>query len=926
MSVRIKLALLCSLLSLGFLGIYQFAEEDAYQVLPEKVLMPPNLTCKTAIYSVSLDTIFVKVDSLVTVIESGVVYKLQRMPDDYCLAQDTLPSDSLRICCNDVGDTINILVTATDIGGSSNSCMTTVVINDKLPPILPEVLPDITVSCTFPFNFSRLDTFGRYIHPDSTSRTNEFENDQEVTDLHYFDFCSVSVRSTYADLRNCGTGTLERYFALTDLSGNITRDTQIIHIINTSPFTVANIIWPNDTTIILGPNQCIGANPPQNLGGEPIISGRSACVMPSVSKRDMVFNDPLSGCPYIMRTWRVIEMCTYRPNNGGVGSYERVQNIYIQDTIKPTFSPICKDTTFSDPDHGCEVLVNLTANAVDNCTEVDDILYSFSVTHDDNIILTGNTKTINHVFALGEYRVTWTIDDRCGNTNTCSHSLTVADIKPPTPLTNVSLVIGLPVACAVDLKASGFNVNSKDNCTPSHLLRYSFSADVNDTIRTLDCDDLGDNILEFWVTDLFGNQAKVNVNINVQDNNNHCPDNLVVKIDGMVMADDNVGLSEVKIILEGAEQQRAVMTDYDGSFSMSNLEANVSYFLTTNKSGEFLEGVNILDLIELQKDFYNIKKLETNRQKIAADINGDGIINHIDLSELRKIILGIMKPSENTPPWRVVDYSALAMTNPWPLKESFLFKDISKDEHLQLQAIKIGDIDGTAVRKLQTRNDGKIVWYYLDQSFVAGEKVTAMIHTSEDVPLTGIHLLLNYQSEVLTYKNTNGVNVNIGIDDLNPNKKGELKLCHINARGSNIRSESQVFTFEFVAKKAGKLSEVIELSGTESSYVVNAKDDLLYLNLVSFEPAEKVIFVSQNVPNPFDRYTSLSFEVKEDMPVEISILDQTGRKIHHQYDQYTKGRHLLEISDQQLGDLTGVFFVHIECAEVSEVRKILRVK
>jgi hypothetical protein len=927
MSERFRLALLCGVLCIGAFGIFHFSKESPDEIFPVSGIMPPpELTCNPITIAASLDTLYLTVDSLISMREDGVTYKIRRRPDQYCVASDTLPSDSVRLCCADVGRNVLVWITATNSEGDSTSCLDTVLLQDKLAPYIAVTLPDVTVSCDFPFNFNRLDTFGTYLHPDEIPGENRFQDDQIVDDQVYYDFCDVTVSNRYLDQRNCGTGIIERYISLADDHGNSITDTQLIVVINSSPFDPEDDIdWPNDTTITLAPGQCVGSYPPQNLGGLPVLRGHSPCVMPSFSKSDMVFNDPLSGCPYIMRTWKVVEMCTYRPNVPA-GIYEHVQNIYIRDTIKPNFEPACKDTILRDVNDACNVLVNLTANATDNCTRPQDLLYTFTVSQNGNTILTGNTKTITHTFALGNYDISWTADDRCGNTTSCSYVMRVRENKAPTPMALQSLAIGLPQACSVTVKAVDFNVNSSDNCTPVGQLKYSFSNDVNDTLRTFGCADLGNDTLKFWVTDLMGNQARVNVYLNIQDNYNHCPNNLVAKIEGNVMLTEQSGISEVKIILEGAEQQRAVMTDEAGNFSMSNLETNVSYFLTTKKEGEFLEGVNIMDLIELQKDFYGIKKFDSNRQKIAADIDGNGRVDGTDLNELRRIILGIRQPSELTPSWRVVDYTKMTEAHPWPLKENFIFKDLSKDEHLQLQAIKIGDIDGTSVKALRQRNSNKIVWYYPDQTFKAGDKVILSIRTTENIPLTGANFTLQYDQDFLTYKNPIPVNANITTEEINALNKGMLKICHINAKGSNINAEGQVFDLEFVARKAGKISELIQLTEFENSFVVSKKEEIFFLNLMSFEPSDKVIHVAQNVPNPFDKYTSLTFEIKDDMPVEISIYDQTGRKIFNQYNNYTKGSHQFEITEQQLGELTGVFLVHIECAEVAEIRKILRVK
>ena len=52
-------------------------------------------------------------------------------------------------------------------------------------------------------------------------------------------------------------------------------------------------------------------------------------------------------------------------------------------------------------------------------------------------------------------------------------------------------------------------------------------------------------------------------------------------------------------------------------------------------------GINSADLLAIQKDLLNVKKLETNSKQNAADVNQDKIINSADLLKIQKQLLGV---------------------------------------------------------------------------------------------------------------------------------------------------------------------------------------------------------------------------------------------------------------------------------------------
>lgn len=674
---------------------------------PSSTVLPPNLVCKNLTLSVTgTDTIYIKKDSLYSSVSPGATVKIRRLTAT-CSAADTSLTDSIRICCSDVGQTIMVQVTATD-GTGPTTCMAVITVSDKLPPVISAPLMDITVFCTFPININSLDTFGTYTD-DITKVKTRTVGGVTLTDGIVTDFCKpiTILHRSSSDFGACGLGQITRFFEIRDNSNNLRFDTQYIAIVNERPATANNITWPRDSTIM----GCIKPPYAQNLAGEPTFATpANGCSMFQFSKVDMLFDDPLSGCPYLMRTWRVIDMCNVNPARTR-GYFEHVQNIYIKDTVKPTITGVCKDTIVLNPTGPCTVPVAFTIGGSDNCTNTKDLAFRYNVSRIDpagnaigSPVLVGATSSFSGTLPQGVYSVTWSVDDRCGNITTCSFKLTTKEAKPPSPVLMSGVVVGLPKACDVPVKASSFNIGSYDNCSVSSALRYAFSTNVNDTVKHMTCVNVGSiNKIDVYVFDEAGNFNSVPINIDVQDNDKHCTTSQVYEIKGQIATDENQGINEAKVTLEGAEQQREVMTDIKGNYSMSNLEAKSIYELMPTKEGKFLEEVNVLDLLEMQKHILGVKKLTTNSRKIAADVDGNQRIDVADLVELRKILLGIKSNEANAPSWRVVTQRSLEQEQPWPMEEKVIINELKSDQVLDFKAIKLGDINGSVNAKTRAK-------------------------------------------------------------------------------------------------------------------------------------------------------------------------------------------------------------------------------
>lgn len=102
------------------------------------------------------------------------------------------------------------------------------------------------------------------------------------------------------------------------------------------------------------------------------------------------------------------------------------------------------------------------------------------------------------------------------------HGQSACDQILPTILAKNGFSITLPTDQQVTISARMFDSGSFDNMTPNDSLRFSFSKDPADSLRTYVCSHLGQINTKVWVTDLAGNQHGINTFFILQDNLDAC--------------------------------------------------------------------------------------------------------------------------------------------------------------------------------------------------------------------------------------------------------------------------------------------------------------------------------------------------------------------------------------------------------------------
>lgn len=872
-------------------------------------------------------------------------YEVKRMDNGApCkTANGSLFGPSVYFCCEDVGKTIMVALRVWDYSGNSNTCMVEVVVQDKIPPIVI-CPPNITISCEFAY--SDLSVFGNVV-TDVTNRKAIVINDAhkvidgDPIDGYAYDGCGAIVKEFVTNNLKCGVGNIFRTFVATDPSGLSYNCTQTITIIDFTPNNIT-ITWPSDFVSTTTCMTKVELDPSKT--GSPIVKGDDKCNNIFKNYEDKVYTQDPDACLKVIRTWTIIDWCVYDPNSQNPkGYYTWKQILKISNTQAPTFNIPCFDRTVDVFGPNCGGNIDLVGLAKDDCTDSADLVWYHSIDlYNDKIPDTAYIRPYANAsrwYPIGTHRVTFKVKDACGNENVCTYLLTVRDAKKPTPycISSITTTV-MPSSKNIEIWAKDFNLNSEDNCTPKDKLKYYFL--VNNTFvpsMIFDCSNIGKNILRIYVVDEAGNSDYCEATMEIQDPNQVCK-GTGFTIQGKVTTAKNSVMENVGVFLERTNPTGSSLnyTNSAGIYTFNTITGNTDYSISVEKNYNSINGVTTADIVAIQKHILGKAILDKPYKLIAADANNSGAITSADISEIRKLLLGVIPEYTKNKSWRFVPkaYVFNDPTNPFPFEEKIAYNAINRDQMTSdFIGIKIGDVtedsnpnsvNGTAKgRTAETHNI-----YTEDVQLIAGHEQLVSLKLADDYIASGCQLSLAVSNDIKIMGVESGLiqldNENFKISD------NVITIIFTPLELVKIQSGERLFSLRLASSKNVKLSEIIKLNET----VINAEmynDEInvsgLELEVRSNKTEVEVarpMFV-QNVPNPFSEQTKVSFTTAKRQLVVLEIYDLNGKLNYSQSSTYDKGVHEVIIKKSNLGN-EGIYYLKISTNEYSETKKMVLIK
>jgi hypothetical protein len=875
-------------------------------------------------------------------------FEVRRMDTDFCGgtgADDWGPE--VGFCCEDVGHMIMVAFKAVDRSGNEAICMVNVEVQDKDRPLIV-CLPDITVDCRFDIDYNHLEVFGKIV-------TDTADRDTIVIDPKYYhiigghpfdgiasDNCPPTMIETIdtSHINQCGIGYIVRTFRAEDRQGNQSDIcTQIITVVNTHPLNGDSIIWPLDldTLGICDPDALI----PERLSfpySKPIVND-DECSLIGYSYDDQIFAPTIPGdpCFKILRTWKILDWCQ-RDKYDNVIIWSHVQYIKVRNNVDPLITRITQDTIVCSYDINCRPMtVSFSVSASDDCTPANQMLYTYKIDLDSDgtidVVRAGIGENVAQgTWPLGRHIVYWEVEDRCGNTAKKHFTLDLRNCKSPvayclnglsTNLTPMDMDgDGIPETAIDTVWAKDFDAGSYHNC--GYPVRLSFSADVRNNFRVYNCDSIGTRTVELWVTDVNGNTSFCRTFIDVQDNTGFCPQTTQnSNVTGLIATEKSDGVQNVAV--------GGILTDENGKYAFQQVPNGNNMVIKPEKNEGWLNGVTTADIVKIQRHILGIEPFVSPYKIIAADVNRSHTITAKDVSDLRRLILGVITEVPGNTSWRFVDQSYqfnsvnTALDENYP--EFFEINHLNGNMNLNFIAVKTGDVNISAATKgfnsniSRSRNTMEL--QVDEQKLARDESQELVLRVANGSEYEGMQFTLQWDLNQLELEGVQG-NDALKIRDDNYSllhaQEGKLTFSW----NGNMKDADWILKLRFKAKQNVRISEALIVNSTITPTVSVVKESgnegQLILNFKGSSSSEFVVL--QNEPNPWNRETAIGMLLPAEGEVGITVYDITGKVYFRDRKLMNKGYNEYMLNKDQLNH-SGVYYYQIEFQSNTVSRKML---
>ena len=805
--------------------------------------------------------------------------------------------------------------------------------------------------------------------------------------------CGTNPTIVVNDLRECGQGQIQRIITATGPNNSRVNAIQTIWVVDCDPFYIdplncndprySDIQWPNgvcnqNPITIDGCGADISPENPQL--GKPVVVNNADdnCALISIEKFDEIFTIEPDACFKVLRKWVVIDWCQYDPFiDPDFGRWEALQVIKVRDLDKPVVTcevGPCEPAVIDPTLKVCVGHISLTATATDNCTPVDWLFWEYKIdayndgkgvhggydfrvgTLTQRQYNAGDTVEYSHnpfaddnhnpfnasgTYPIGIHKIRWNVEDGCGNIGVCETLFEIKDCKAPTPycLTGV-ITVPMPSSKCVDIWAKDLDHGSYDNCTPKDSLKFYFDGDENKPSIRVCCDDFvaaGQNDelrieVEMWVQDEEGNRDYCKTIVIVQDNLDSCLNTgSFGKITGSLKTE---GSEEAKPVTMQLETANSAMKEVTGSpYTFGDLKFPIVYTVKPSRNDDHLNGVSTADIVKIQKHILGQSPIASPYKLIAADVNASGSITASDISEMRKLILGVQPTFTKVASWTFVpnSYVFADPSKPWNAPRSSTVSVNDKVEYKEnFMAIKMGDVNGNAKAGLvgtSIRTTGTLNLEIEEGTVVAGQTYKMNVKSSDFASIAGYQFTMKYDNESLVYEGVERGVLNVNESNIGTIRSGVITTSWNSNVGESYKSNEVLYSIVFKATRSGNISKMISITSDVTR--AEAYDNLDQVKEVKLGVrtdkgiVETGVFeLYQNEPNPFSKESVISYRLPEASAVKLTVYDVTGKVVRVYELAGQKGLNSYKITKSELS-VSGVLYYQLDAADHTATKRMV---
>ncbi len=382
------------------------------------------------------------------------------------------------------------------------------------------------------------------------------------------------------------------------------------------------------------------------------------------------------------------------------------------------------------------------------------------------------------------------------------------------------------------------------------------------------------------------------------------------------------------------------LTDSDGSYHFPRIPAGTENCeISPAKNSQAINGVGILDVIEMQRHLLELDTFENPYQWLAADVNLSGTLSSLDLIAMRRLILFIDTAFVSTDSWRFVpvDHIFVDPLNPWllPFPWSGDCSGIDQaSEVIDFVAVKMGDVSGNADPNGLQSGDTRTPFTFQikDQELEVGKEYTFSISREDMQEITGFACQLEFDPsmvELLAVETTSHNPQEFIVSDHIDNKApGIWTGVAGSVNRTSLGQLPQVFSWKIIARKSGYLSEAVQLSTDYPAHVLLTDQSRQSLKLGFTGTPSKAPDLNDMLvniaPNPFGGATRISLKGDLLSSVNLTVVNQLGKTIFGKEITPQADDHEILLNDELFKE-SGIYWLFIQINDQKIIKKLIKI-
>ena len=373
------------------------------------------------------------------------------------------------------------------------------------------------------------------------------------------------------------------------------------------------------------------------------------------------------------------------------------------------------------------------------------------------------------------------------------------------------------------------------------------------------------------------------------------------------------------------------------SFTAPQYSSN-TVTLTKNNDVAVANGVTSVDAALIQSHILGKTLLNSPYKIIAADVDGSGVVDSMDIVNVRSLILGTSTTFTNVYTgvnrlWVYVDnaYTFPDSTHPFPYKDSIHFDSLNSNKISQnFVGIKLGDVNwswnSAIARQIPTSSPINMTY---DNIKNESGNFSIPFRVQQFKNIQGLNFTLNYDETKMKFlgikNNTMGIEYAV-------QEGGKVSFMWLEKNSDGITLDDGAIFFE----------PIFELKSKSSDIQLDLSNDITPIEAVDGDFNSHNILLSRNtnsiissinkercelLQNPVNQgLIKVLVNVNENKTVTLKVIDAAGRVILLSQKRCIVGNNTFELSLEKGAIQKGVYYLQTIGLEESNDSKSLLVE